>query len=108
MFCQGERRQGPDRFVDSSCRVYKDWDDFLGNNQLPEGTYCYPRRGVYDGDENDKVILEFGQTPASNLTNKLFSVLDTASTAVMVSFKVWLLLNMLVHSLTQSVQPFVC
>jgi hypothetical protein len=65
--------------------VYKDWDDFLNNNQLPKCTYCYPRRGVYDGDDNDKVYLEFGETPASKPGSILLSALDTASTAVMVS-----------------------
>jgi hypothetical protein len=108
MFCQVGAGQGPDKFVDSNCRVYKDWDDFLASNQLPKCTYCYPRRGVYDGDQNDKVILEFGKTPASNFTNKFVSMLDTASSVVLVSSMVWLLLNMHLYSLTQSVQSFVC
>jgi len=72
--------------VDSNCRVYKDWDDFLNNNQLPKCTYCYPRRGVYDGDDNDKVYLEFGKTPAAQPGSIFWSALDTASTVVMVSF----------------------
>lgn len=71
--------------MDSNCRVYKDWDDFLNNNQLPKCTYCYPRRGVYDGDDNDEVYFEFGKTPATNPGNILLSALDTASTVVMVS-----------------------
>jgi hypothetical protein len=66
--------------------VYKDWDDFLNNNQLPKCTYCYPRRGVYDGDKNDKVYLDFGKTPAAKPGGILCSALDTASTVVMVSF----------------------
>jgi hypothetical protein len=73
------------QFVDSSCRVYKDWDDFLTNNQLPECTYCYPIEGVYSGDENDNVLLKFGKTPACKITNRVCSALDTASTVVMVS-----------------------
>jgi hypothetical protein len=108
MFCQGGWSQGPDKFVDSNCRVYKDWNDFLLNNQFPECNYCYPRGGVYDGDKNDKVIVEFSKTPACNIGNKLLSVLDTASSVVMVSSVIWFLLHMHVHSLTQSVQPFVC
>jgi hypothetical protein len=108
MFHQGELKEVADKFVDSNCRVYKNWDDFLENNQLPEGKYCYPRGGVYDGDENDKVILEFGKTPASNFKSKLFSVLDIAGTVIMVSSMVWLLSQMYVYFLTQSVQPFVC
>jgi hypothetical protein len=66
--------------------VYKDWNDFLMNNHLPECTYCYPAGGVYDGDENDKVLLEFGKTPASTVASKLCSVMDTASSVVVVSF----------------------
>ena len=65
--------------------MYKDWDDFLNNNQLPKCTYCYPKGGVYDGDHKDKVYLQFGKTPAANAGSVLCSVLDTASTVVMVS-----------------------
>ncbi|PNF18695.1 hypothetical protein B7P43_G04997, partial [Cryptotermes secundus] len=78
------KKAGPEKFVDSNCRVYKDWDDFLKSNQLPSGSYCYPRGGVYIGDENDKVILDFGKTPASSFTNTLLSVCDTASSLIMV------------------------
>jgi hypothetical protein len=93
LFCQNERQQGPDKFVDSSCRVYKDWNDFLENNQLPNCTYCYPRGGVYDGDANDKALLEFDKTPASKPINRLCSMLDTASTAVVVSSVVYFLMH---------------
>ncbi|XP_069701501.1 uncharacterized protein [Periplaneta americana] len=72
------------QFVDSNCRVYKDWNDFLKSNMLPRCTYCYPQNGVYDGDENDKVLLEFGDTPACKFSSRLCSVLDTTSTVVMV------------------------
>lgn len=71
--------------MDDSCRVYKDWDDFLKNNQLPKCTYCYPRGGVYDGDDSDQVYLKFGETPASRPGSVICSALDTASTVVMVS-----------------------
>ena len=71
--------------MDSNCRVYKDWDDYLNNNQLPKCTYCYPRGGVYDGDANDQVYLEFGTTPAAKPGSLVCSALDTASTVVMVS-----------------------
>ena len=71
--------------MDPNCRVYKDWDDFLNNNQLPKCTYCYPRGGVYDGDANDQVYLEFGTTPAAKPGSLVCSALDTASTVVMVS-----------------------
>jgi len=71
--------------VDISCRVYKDWDDFLNNNQLPKCTCCYPKGGVYEGDKYDRVYVEFGTTPAANAGSLVCSVLDTASTVVMVS-----------------------
>ena len=65
--------------------MYKDWDDFLNNNQLPKCTCCYPRGGIYDGDEHDRVYLEFGTTPAAKARSVVCSALDTASTVVMVS-----------------------
>jgi hypothetical protein len=85
MFQQDKSKRCVNQFVDSNCRVYKDWNDFLENNQLPECTYCYPAEGVYDGDE-DQVCLQFGKTPASKATNKMCSALDTASSVVAVSF----------------------
>jgi hypothetical protein len=65
--------------------VYEDWNDFLRNNQLSECTYCYPAGGVYDGDNEDEVLLEFGKTPASKVVSKVCSALDTASSVVTVS-----------------------
>jgi hypothetical protein len=85
LFYQDKLKVCPDQFVDSNCRVYKDWDDFLNNNQLPKCTYCYPRGGVYDGDDNDQVYLEYGKTPAAKPQSVVCSALDTASTVVMVS-----------------------
>ncbi|KDR18844.1 hypothetical protein L798_07290 [Zootermopsis nevadensis] len=86
---EDKSKQCLNQFVDQNCRVYEDWDDFLSNNLLPKCTYCYPAGGVYDGDENDKVLLGFGETPASKAVSKVFSVLDTASTVVTVSFCSW-------------------
>jgi hypothetical protein len=74
VFCQVAQKPGPDKFVDFDCCVYKDWNDFLESSHLPEGTYSYPSGGVYNGNENDKVILEFGKTPASSSTNTSFCV----------------------------------
>jgi hypothetical protein len=85
LFCQETFQLFPDKFVDCNCRVYKGWSDFLTSNQLPKCTYCYPRGGVYDGDEKDEVLLEFGKTPAKKLKNRVISTLDTTSTVVGVS-----------------------
>ncbi|PSN39001.1 hypothetical protein C0J52_14021 [Blattella germanica] len=71
-------------FVDSNCRIYKDWTDFLTNNKLPKCDYCYPVNGIYYGDADDKVVVEIGRTPACKITNQICNVLDTASTVVMV------------------------
>lgn len=81
---EDELKVCPDQFVDMYCRVYRDWDDFLNNNQLPKCTCCYPRGGIYDGDDNDRVCLEFGKTPAAKAGSVVCSALDTASTVVMV------------------------
>jgi hypothetical protein len=89
--------------VDMNCRVYEDWNDFLNNNQLPKCTYCYPRGGVYDGDDNDRVYLEFGKTPAAKAGSLVCSALDTASTVVMVSSAV--VFVCLCVCLLHSIQP---
>ncbi|XP_067013230.2 uncharacterized protein [Anabrus simplex] len=69
-------------FIDSSSRVYKDWDDFLENNVLPKCRYCFPRHGIYQADDEGFVLVDFGKTPASKVSNKVLTVMDVANAGV--------------------------
>ncbi|KAJ9598350.1 hypothetical protein L9F63_010966 [Diploptera punctata] len=71
-------------FVDGYCRVYEDWQGYLENNCLPKCTYCYPVDGIYNGDENDNVLVEFGETPACSAGKQIANVFDKASTVITV------------------------
>ncbi|XP_067013132.1 uncharacterized protein [Anabrus simplex] len=75
---------GPNRssFIDSNSRVYKDWDDFLENNVLPECRYCFPRHGIYQADGEGFVLVDFGKTPASEVSSKVLTVMDVANAGV--------------------------
>jgi hypothetical protein len=50
-------------FIDSSGRVYKDWQNYLKNNKLPECVLCYPKNGVYSV-VSGVVEVDFGISPA--------------------------------------------
>ncbi|XP_049964687.1 uncharacterized protein LOC126485104 isoform X2 [Schistocerca serialis cubense] len=58
------------KFVDTNCRVYSSWQDYLKSNELPEGKFCWPLNGIYSGDDDDKVQLGWGVTPAAQPGNK--------------------------------------
>jgi hypothetical protein len=65
-------------FIDSCGRVYKDWQDYLDNNTIPESVLCYPRNGVYSA-VNAAVEVEFGISPAGRRGAKLLQNLDTVA-----------------------------
>jgi hypothetical protein len=56
-------RQNINHFIDSCGRVYKNWQDYLENNKIPECVLCYPINGVYSA-VNGTVDVEFGISPA--------------------------------------------
>jgi hypothetical protein len=64
-------------FVDSTGRVYKDWNDYLQTNTLPKCKYCYPTNGFYcnkdygDEDEFGKVDVSYGTSPACDILNRV-------------------------------------
>ncbi|XP_049830530.1 uncharacterized protein LOC126272055 [Schistocerca gregaria] len=76
------------KFVDTSCRVYSSWEDYLTSNELPEGKFCWPLNGIYSGgggdedadDADDKVQLGWGVTPAAQTGRKVVEVADKVST----------------------------
>lgn len=49
------------RFVDSNCRMYRGWDDFLKRNKLPQCLLLYPTNGIYTL-KNGKVMLSRGES----------------------------------------------
>ncbi|PNF41721.1 hypothetical protein B7P43_G03435 [Cryptotermes secundus] len=62
-------------FIDSCARVYKNWQDYLKNNKLPECALCYPRNGMYSA-VNGQVQVEFGISPAGEISSKVLQGLD--------------------------------
>lgn len=67
------------KFVDTNCRVYVTWKDFLVFNELPEGKFCWPHGGIYSGDSEDKVELRWGITPAAVPGKKAIDTVDKVS-----------------------------
>jgi hypothetical protein len=56
-------QQNNNIFIDEFGRVYKDWQNYLGNNKLPKCVLCYPKNGVYSAVMG-AVEVEFGISPA--------------------------------------------
>ncbi|XP_047000353.1 uncharacterized protein LOC124616129 [Schistocerca americana] len=70
-------------FVDANCRVYSTWNNFLETNELPPGRCCWPLNGVYCGDAQGNVQVEWGVTPAT--TNEIQVRLPELETVDIVS-----------------------
>ncbi|XP_058983978.1 uncharacterized protein LOC131804795 [Musca domestica] len=66
-------------YVDETGRVYPNWKSFLEENVLPAGTMILPRRGVYNFDKNDDVILDVYCTPNGTPGAKLMNAAQTSS-----------------------------
>jgi len=76
-------RQNINLFIDSCGRVYKNWQDYLKNNRIPECVLCYPRNGVYSA-VNGAVDVEFGVSPAGRTGAKVLRGLDIGGTVLSV------------------------
>ncbi|KAJ9589555.1 hypothetical protein L9F63_017243, partial [Diploptera punctata] len=66
-----------DMFIDSCFRVYKNWQDFLDNNKLPECIMYYPKGGTYF-NHNEGLELEMTESPQANIGSKIKTFLDMA------------------------------
>lgn len=66
-------------FVDDNGRVYQDWDDYLENNNLPEGILVAPRKGYYNFNEGGQVLLQCEETPAAKPLSKAGDVINTTA-----------------------------
>lgn len=63
-------------FIDfRNSRTYTSWDDYIENNNLPEGFMFYPKSGFYDPSKTLYQTI----TPASKLTEKVLKTIDIAS-----------------------------
>jgi hypothetical protein len=49
------------RYIDSNCRVFSGWDDFLRQNKLPPCLLIYPTNGIYTL-KNGRVMLSRGES----------------------------------------------
>ncbi|KAJ9584756.1 hypothetical protein L9F63_020906 [Diploptera punctata] len=68
-------------FIDSSLRVYKDWQDFLENNKLPDCLMCYPCRGRYFR-LNNQVQIDKQVSPQGRISSKVLKGFDITTTVV--------------------------
>uniref|UniRef100_A0A1I8NXR2 DUF4781 domain-containing protein n=1 Tax=Stomoxys calcitrans TaxID=35570 RepID=A0A1I8NXR2_STOCA len=66
-------------YVDETGRVYQNWNSFIEDNVLPAGILVTPRRGVYNFDERNNVILEIYRTPNGKPGTKLMNAAQTGS-----------------------------
>lgn len=76
-------------YLDIGGRVYKSWIDYLQNNKLPECIMVVPKDGWYQADpsyevtENSSTVwLEFIDSPACALTERLCHTMDIVSNFV--------------------------
>jgi hypothetical protein len=76
-------KQNINLFIDSCGRVYKNWQDFLENNTIPECVLCYPRNGVYSALKG-AVEVEFEISPAGRTGAKFLQDLDIRGTVLSV------------------------
>ncbi|XP_061389584.1 uncharacterized protein LOC133324760 [Musca vetustissima] len=67
-------------FIDEQSRIYKNWNDFVKNNELPIGVMVAPANGCYSLDDNNMVQLECCLTPAYH--RKSLAKMDAVFSAV--------------------------
>jgi hypothetical protein len=69
-------------FIDASARVYSSWRDFKKNNKLPECQVAYPMDGEFKVDKNNKILVEFAESPACSVGKKIVKGTDTVAGVV--------------------------
>ncbi|XP_060857031.1 uncharacterized protein LOC132935039 isoform X2 [Metopolophium dirhodum] len=63
-------------FIDfQNSRTYTGWDEYMENNNLPEGFMFYPKSGFYDASKTLYQTI----TPASKTTETILETVDIAS-----------------------------
>jgi len=91
----GSDETGADRrsYIDTQCRVYKDWEDWKTNNCLPMLKYAYPERGfytcsgnnAYEFDEKRDPDVVFGTSPQCDVSSRIFRQADIATSVTSIS-----------------------
>nr|CAD7433091.1 unnamed protein product [Timema monikensis] len=76
------------KFVDWNGRVYKSWKDFHKNNKLAKCRMCYPTNGEYTDDDFGRVNVEYGKSPASNVTKQLLTVMSLTTSVAASSISI--------------------
>ncbi|TMW51893.1 hypothetical protein DOY81_003022 [Sarcophaga bullata] len=66
-------------YIDETGRVYQNWKSFIEENVLPAGTMVAPRKGIYNFDANNKVILDIYSTPSGSPGAKFMSAAQTGT-----------------------------
>ncbi|KYN28888.1 PREDICTED: uncharacterized protein LOC108768624 [Trachymyrmex cornetzi] len=76
-------------YIDATSRVYKNWTDYIENNNLPECTMVLPKHGFYESnpaycptEDYSTVWLEILESPSCKWNVKFFKGVDVASTVV--------------------------
>ncbi len=64
------------RFTDISARYYKDWEDWVVHNTLPEGTMTYPTDGRYCNNSDGEINSTSSLTPAALPISKVIDKTD--------------------------------
>lgn len=67
-------------FVDEMARVYQSWDDFKLNNQYEKCVIVAPHMGIYNTDDEDKVLLDTFMASCLLLGNKVVKYTDIGTT----------------------------
>lgn len=73
-------------YIDTEGRVYKDWNDYLKNNNLPTCVIISPKDGIYQADLkevwSEKTSTVWVEAHNINTTKKITTAVDIASTVV--------------------------
>jgi hypothetical protein len=72
----------PGVYVDTCARKYNSWSDYLEKNKLPKCIYCYPKCGKYERNNDGRVEVGFGTSPACDFINRVASFMDGATTVL--------------------------
>lgn len=66
-------------YVDEIGRVYQNWKSYVEENVLPAGIMIAPRRGMYNFDSSNKVILDVYRTPTASAYAGIMSIAQTTT-----------------------------
>lgn len=79
------------RYIDTYCRIYKDWESYKETNVLPRCTMVLPKDGFYQPDasyeiteEYSRVWLEIVDSPACSTASTVLNHIDYVSNVLSV------------------------